>query len=76
MFQSLSQYSQGQGLDFGDGLWLAGAVTEHTGEIGDLGHPAAIVLAFELDLEGHQGTLALGWLPNKPLLQPTSGELH
>ncbi len=60
MFQSFRQHSQGQGLDFGDGLGLVGAVAEHTCEIRDFGNPAAILLTFELDLESLKGTLALG----------------
>jgi hypothetical protein len=72
MFEPLCQYAQRQCLDFGHRLGLVGTITEHTRKIRDLRDPAAVRLAFELDLEDHKGTLAPEWLPNKPL-QPTSG---
>lgn len=67
MFQSLGQDPQRQGLYLCHGLRLVGTVAKHAREVGDLGNPAAIHLTFELDLEGHKGTLAPGWLPNKRL---------
>lgn len=74
MFQALGKYAQRKRLHLGDGVRLVGTVAEHARELRDLGDPAAILLSFELNREGHTGTLAPGWLPNKPL-QPTSGEL-
>src|SRR5262245_24751370 len=72
VFEALCQDSQRQGLDFGSGLNLCGAVAEHAGKLGDLGDPATIVFTVERDLEGHIGTLAPDGPPNKAL-QPTPG---
>lgn len=67
MFETLGQDPQGQRLHLGDSFGLVGGITEHSREIGNLGDPAAILFAFELDLEGHIGTLAPEWRPNKRL---------
>lgn len=72
MFEPLSQDAQREGLHFSHGFRLVGTVAEHAREVRDFGDPAAIFLTFELNLEGHKGTLAPGWLPHKAL-QPTSG---
>lgn len=67
MLEPLSQYAQRQSLHLRDGFRLVGAVAEHAREVRDLGDPAAILLTFELNREDHNGTLAPGWRPNKPL---------
>lgn len=68
MFETLGQDAQGQRLHFGDGFGLVGAVAEHSREVGNLGNPPAILLAFELNLEG---TLTPGWLPARRLVRLT-----
>ena len=67
MFETLGQDTQGQRLHPSDSFGLVGAIAEHSREIGDLGDPPAILLAFKLNLEGHMGTLAPEWRPNKRL---------
>lgn len=67
MLETLGQDTQCQRLHLGDSFGLAGRIAEHSREIGNLGDPPAILLSFELNLEGHMGTLAPGWRPNKRL---------
>ena len=70
MFKSLSQYAQRESLYLSYGFRLVGTVAEHAREVRNLGDPTAILLTFELNLEGHKGTLASGSPPHKPL-QPS-----
>ncbi len=65
MFETLGQDTQGQRLHLRDSFGLVGSIAEHSREIGNLGNPPAILFAFELNLEGHIGTLAPEWRPNK-----------
>ena len=51
---SQRQDAQGECLNFRDGVGLVGAVAEYARELGNLGDPPAIVLAFELNLERHE----------------------
>lgn len=70
MFETLRQDTQGQRLHLRDSFGLVGSIAEHSREIGNLGDPPAILLAFELNLEGHIGTLAPERRPNKQLRPP------
>lgn len=67
MFETLGQDPQRQRLHLGDSLGLVGGIAEHSRKVGNLGNPSAILLAFDLNLEGHIGTLAPEWRPNKRL---------
>ena len=67
VFETLGQDAQGQRLYLSDSFGLVGGIAEHSREIGNLGDPPAILLAFELNLEGHMGTLAPERRPNKRL---------
>lgn len=63
MFETLGQDAQRQRLHLGDSLGLVDGIAEHARQLGDLGDPSAILFAFELNLEGHMGTLAPGAFP-------------
>lgn len=64
MFQPLSQHSQCEGLYFGHGFSVVGAVAEHAREIRNFGYPSTVLFTFELDLEDHKGTLTSSAVPN------------
>ena len=67
MFETLGQDPQGQRLHLSDSVRLVSGITEHPREIGNFGDPPAILFAFELNLEGHMGTLAPERRPHKRL---------
>lgn len=67
VFETLGQDAQGQGLHPSDSFGLVGSIAEHSREVGNLGDPPAILFAFELNLEGHIGTLAPELRPIKRL---------
>lgn len=71
MLEAFGNHSQCQGLHFGHGLAAVGPIAKHAGQGRHLGEPAAVVLPFELDREGHGFTLHPDRLPNKRL-QPTT----
>jgi len=54
MLQSLSQDAECERLNLRHGHTLTSAVAEHAREVRDFGDPAAVLLAFKLDLEGHE----------------------
>lgn len=60
MLEPLGEHPQGKGLNLRDGVRLIGPVAHHASKVGDLGQPAPVLLSFELDLEGHERTVAPG----------------
>lgn len=60
VFEALGQHPQGEGLDLRHCLWPICPITEHSGEVRNLGDPPAVLFTFELNLEDHNGTLAPG----------------
>jgi hypothetical protein len=53
MLETVSQDTQGQSLDVGHSIIPARAITEDTGEVGNLRDPTTVVLALNLDLKVH-----------------------
>jgi hypothetical protein len=71
MLQAVGDHPQGECLHARDGFIPVSAVTHHSGQCGNFGQPAAIVLTLEFDRKGHPGKVAPGLLSNKRL-QPTA----
>jgi hypothetical protein len=49
VFEAVRHDSQGERLDLGDSLVLAGALGEDAGQLDDLCYPAAVGLLLQLD---------------------------
>lgn len=53
MLKSLRDHAQGERLDPGDGFVAVLTVAHHSRQRGHFGEPAAVILAIELNREGH-----------------------
>jgi hypothetical protein len=65
VLETLSQDAQSKGLHLRDGISLVRAITQHARELWDLSDPTAVLLAFKLDREDHDVTVAPSSLVNK-----------
>ena len=63
MLKPLSNHAQRESLNLGHGFSAVSAIAEHAGQSRHLGEPAAITVAFKLNVEGHKITLHPGGLP-------------
>ena len=67
VLESISNDAESQRLYTGDGVFSIRAITHHTGEVGHFCQPATVVLAFELNAQGHPATVAPGLRSPKKL---------
>ena len=60
VFKAFGNHAKRQGLDARDGFIAVGPVAHHAGQARDVGEPAAIILAFNLNRKNHAGTVPSG----------------
>lgn len=60
MLQAFGDHTEGQRLNAGDCFIPIDAVAQYARQSGHVGHPAAVVFAFQLDGERHGRTVASG----------------
>ena len=59
VFYAIGKYSEGEHLHAVYGLFLRSTISQDSRNIGQLGNPAAVVFAIELDLKRHVHPVAL-----------------
>ncbi len=75
VLQSVSNDAESQRLHPGDGVFSIRAVAHHAGEVGHFRQPATVVLAFELNTQGHPATVAPGLRSHKRLQPAAASEI-
>jgi len=75
MLETLSDDTQGQGLDPGDRFSTVLAVCHHAGQSRYFRQPPAVVFTFDFDVKRHVGNVPSGQLSNMPLHQTAESRI-